>query len=156
MANLADPGLDLESLPPVEELGSEDNSKTVSSIPGSDPLVMDNPIDVPSGGDVQPSFYWTWKLLSEGYSVDDLQQVRQLELTTVYDHLIRAAETDLKIEPDWLLNQIEIESLETFVTANKWCKHFPAPRDDSAGINDPTATFLLEVSVGLQQLTSVF
>jgi hypothetical protein len=73
---------------------------------------------VPAGGDVQPSFYWTWKLLSDGYSINDLQQVRQLELTTVYDHLIRAAETDLKIEPDWLLNQIEIESLETFVAAN--------------------------------------
>jgi len=110
--------LDTERLPSGEELGSEDNSKPVSSIPDAKPLVMDHPTDVPAGGDVQPSFYWTWKLLSDGYSIDDLQQVRQLELTTVYDHLIRAAETNLKIEPDWLLNQIEIESLETFVTAN--------------------------------------
>ena len=72
-------------------------------------------LDLPDASAVQPTFYWTWRLLADGYSIDHLQQVRQLDTETIFDHTIRAMENDLPAELGWLLNEHQITALETFV-----------------------------------------
>ncbi|MCH2181325.1 MAG: RecQ family ATP-dependent DNA helicase [Mariniblastus sp.] len=84
----------------------------------------ESPISLPlqePGADqpVQPSYYWTWKLLSDGYSAAEVVQVRHLDSTTLYDHLIRAAESGLQTEPEWMITPAEIETLENLVEAHE-------------------------------------
>ena len=75
-------------------------------------------VDLPDPETVQPSFYWTWRLLADGYSVDHLQQVRQLDRETVFDHAIRALENDLPAKAEWLISDDRIETLSQLVSDN--------------------------------------
>ena len=72
-------------------------------------------VDLPESTAVQPTFYWTWRLLADGYSIDHLQQVRQIDKELVFDHAIRALENDLPVQLSWLLSAEKIEKLETLV-----------------------------------------
>ena len=72
-------------------------------------------IDLPQEGTVKPTFYWTWRLLADGYSATHLQQVRGIDLETVFEHAILAAQNQLSIEPEWLLPQTSIEQLRSLL-----------------------------------------
>lgn len=60
-------------------------------------------VDLPDEGAIKPTFYWTWRLLADGYSATHLQQVRGIDLETVYEHAILAGQNQLSIRPEWLL-----------------------------------------------------
>ncbi len=75
-------------------------------------------VDLPAAGVIQPSFFWTWRLLSDGYSLDHLRQVRQLDESTIYEHAIQAAEHRLPVEPAWLLSPAQLKTLADFVSEN--------------------------------------
>ena len=72
-------------------------------------------VDLPDSDLVKPSFYWTWRLLNDGYTLDQLKQVRQIDTATVFDHAIRAVENGLQVKPDWLLRQDQLEVLREIV-----------------------------------------
>jgi ATP-dependent DNA helicase RecQ len=72
-------------------------------------------VDLPDPAAVQPTFYWTWRLLADGYSMDHLRQVRQLDAETIFDHAIRAMENNLPGELHWLLTTEKIQTLERIV-----------------------------------------
>jgi len=63
----------------------------------------------------KPNFYWTWKLLSEGYSVAEVEQVRSMDTETVLEHTLRAAEDRLAVEPNWVLSDTKQTFLNQFV-----------------------------------------
>ena len=73
-------------------------------------------VDLPAPQTVQPTFYWTWRLLADGYSIDHLRQVRQIDEETVFDHAIRAIENDYPAELNWLLPEDKICSISRFLT----------------------------------------
>jgi ATP-dependent DNA helicase RecQ len=108
---------------PVEPLRSMDElSAKVDSSPGIDEhataLASTNAIerlDSAASSTAKPSFYWTWKLLSDGYSVDQIQQVRNLDADTVLEHAVRAAEDQLQVEPGWVLSNTKQTFLNQFV-----------------------------------------
>ncbi|MFH1268746.1 MAG: HRDC domain-containing protein, partial [Planctomycetota bacterium] len=50
----------------------------------------------------QPSHYWTWRVLSAGFSPEECQTIRQLPPEVIQDHLARAAEAGLPVQPEWL------------------------------------------------------
>jgi ATP-dependent DNA helicase RecQ len=108
---------------PVEPLRSMDElSAKADSSPGIDEhataLASTNAIerlDSAASSTAKPSFYWTWKLLSEGYSVDQIQQVRNLDADTVLEHAVRAAEDQLQVEPGWVLSNTKQTFLNQFV-----------------------------------------
>ncbi|MEE2826699.1 MAG: RecQ family ATP-dependent DNA helicase [Planctomycetota bacterium] len=108
LAEMADRWLDendSEQAPPTE--------KELNSLPAP-------PTPEPADdATVQPSYYWTWKLLADGYSADEVVQMRSLDSTTLYDHLIRAAENRLESKPEWLMSPTEIEVLEHLVNTHK-------------------------------------
>ena len=81
----------------------------------SDPTIR---VDLPDAQSVQPTFYWTWRLLADGYSVVQLQQVRQLDRETIFDHAIRAIENDYPGKLEWLISEDRIEALNLFVQSH--------------------------------------
>ncbi len=74
--------------------------------------------DLPHPTAVQPSYYWTWRLLADGYSAEALQQVRRMDLSTVVDHMIRASENGLETRPEWLLSPEEMRDISQLVSEN--------------------------------------
>jgi ATP-dependent DNA helicase RecQ len=59
--------------------------------------------------------YWTWKVLSAGFSVDDCRQIRGLNADIILDHALRAAEHGLPVELGWFLTVAEIAAIEEVV-----------------------------------------
>lgn len=63
-------------------------------------------LEVASTGEV-PSrhadgeYYWTWKLLRDGYTVDQVQEIRGVSPGRILEHLAQAAKNDLSIDPHW-------------------------------------------------------
>ena len=72
-------------------------------------------LDMPDENAIKPSFYWTWRLLSDGYSPAHLQQVRGIELGTVFDHAILAALNQLPTELTWLLSNSDIKAIQKLI-----------------------------------------
>ena len=75
-------------------------------------------VDASDSGTVKPSYYWTWKLMQDGYDIGQVRQVRQIDDATVCEHLIIATENELRAEVDWVLTSGQIEELCQFVHDN--------------------------------------
>lgn len=72
-------------------------------------------IDLPGTDTVKPSYFWTWRLLTDGYSLEQLTQIRQIDAATVFDHAIRAIENDLPLQPDCLLKPDQLSMLRELI-----------------------------------------
>ncbi len=63
---------------------------------------------------MRPNYYWTWKLLSDGYPAELVAQMRSITIPALFDHLARASENQLLVDPSWLLTESELQQL------NRW------------------------------------
>ena len=75
-------------------------------------------VDEAETGKVRPSYYWTWRLMSEGYSLEEVMQVRQIDTETIAEHLIQASENSLQSEANWLLTDSQLIRLRAFIAEN--------------------------------------
>jgi len=64
---------------------------------------------------VKPNFYWTWRLLHDGYTAEQSEQIRQLSAEDLLDHVLLALEHDLPIEAEWFLSEDELAILDDAV-----------------------------------------
>ena len=71
--------------------------------------------DLPASEQFHPSYYWTWRLLNEGYRRQQIQQIRNLDTATIFSHAIRAAEEGMEAKKEWLLTSQKIEMLAKYV-----------------------------------------
>lgn len=92
------------------------DSMPVTDAPDSTAAQANLRIDLPDPQLVQPTFYWTWRLLADGYTVEHLRQVRQIDIATIFDHAMRAIENDLPAEIEWLLPEDKISAIRKFVS----------------------------------------
>ena len=69
---------------------------------------------LPEPGQVRPSYFWTWRLFKERFSLEHVIQARQLDRSTVFEHMMRAAENGYTIEADWLLDSSTQDRLLKF------------------------------------------
>ena len=76
-------------------------------------------VDLPSAGDLQPSFFWTWRLLADGYTVEHLQEIRQIDRATVFDHATRACENGRALRPEQLIPKDKLSQIRQFVETNQ-------------------------------------
>jgi ATP-dependent DNA helicase RecQ len=65
-------------------------------------LAADDPQSGPAPSPLRPDWYWTWKLLADGYAADDCQAVRRFDRAVMLDHLLSAAAAGHGIEPSWI------------------------------------------------------
>jgi ATP-dependent DNA helicase RecQ len=100
----------------------EPTATAAASDTESDPLdmppVSDDPTQLPGGttarlpAKTQPSHYWTWRLLSAGFSADECEVIRGISRDTVLDHLLRALEEGLPVRAEWCLGPQLLRALE--------------------------------------------
>ncbi len=57
----------------------------------------------PAPSFIRPQHYWTWRLLSNGFSVDECAAARGLHSQSVLDHVLRAIEEGWPVEARWCL-----------------------------------------------------
>ena len=61
------------------------------------------------------SYYWTWKLLADGYPLADCEAIRGVERTVLISHLSRAVDEGLTVRPEWFLNEEQLAVVESLV-----------------------------------------
>jgi ATP-dependent DNA helicase RecQ len=59
--------------------------------------------DAAEGDTSRPSHYWTWRLLSAGFTPDECASIRGLSEDVVLDHALRAADSGHAIDAGWFL-----------------------------------------------------
>ena len=123
----AQPSEPLESLQPERTRADSENP-----IPNCH-VAPDSPSGEKSDSVVRPNYYWTWRLLSDGYRVDDCQQIRSIAYETVLDHLCLAAESGLQVEPTWALSDEQVQQCD------------PETETVSAGLSSKQRVFIDKV-----------
>lgn len=66
---------------------------------------------------VQPSYYWTWRLLTQGYRPHHIEQIRRMDMPTIFSHALRAAENGMPMQCKWLMEDDHIATLQQFLSA---------------------------------------
>lgn len=65
--------------------------------------------------EVKPDYYWTWRLLNDGYPARQCEQIRRIQPAALIDHVLQAAEADLPVRLEWLLTASQVSRLEEIV-----------------------------------------
>lgn len=63
----------------------------------------------------RPTHYWTWRLLHDGYSLEDCIAIRGLERELVLDHALRAIEAGWPVEARWFLSSEQIAAFDQVI-----------------------------------------
>ncbi len=61
---------------------------------------------------IHPSYYWTWRLISDGYSISQIEQIREMSRETVLGHVLLAIERDRPVRIEKVLSPRVIQRLE--------------------------------------------
>ncbi len=109
-------GSDSDSVREVDE-----NNIAANTVPASEPIVRIEAAEesLPKPGQVRPTYFWTWRLFKEGYSLEHVAQVRQLDRETIFEHVLRAGENNFAIDAAWLLEEETRQRLSSFVQENE-------------------------------------
>jgi len=90
------------------------------------PPVGPSEVRVPAGAapgsvppDARPSHYWTWRLLSAGFPLDECQAIRGIGRDAVLDHLVRAVEEGWPVRAEWCLSAELLEALRRAVGSER-------------------------------------
>jgi ATP-dependent DNA helicase RecQ len=62
-----------------------------------------------------PSYYWTWKVLSAGFTVDECRAIRGMSAEAILDHVLRAVENGLAVELSWFFSPEQVAAIEQVV-----------------------------------------
>ncbi|NQT17446.1 MAG: HRDC domain-containing protein, partial [Planctomycetes bacterium] len=73
----------------------------------------------PRGSDVKPNHYWTWRLLSDGFSIEECEAIRGIQRETIVGHLLRALEDGWEVRAEWCLPASLIRALEAVVGSQR-------------------------------------
>ena len=71
----------------------------VESVKSSVPTLA--PIDSPKHA---PDYYWTWRLLVSGFSLEECTQIRRITAENAYDQLLRGMRAGLAVEWRWVMS----------------------------------------------------
>jgi ATP-dependent DNA helicase RecQ len=100
---IAPNGVNVDSA--ADRLDADESNRSAEQCTGTPP-------DQPQS---QPSHYWTWRLLDSGFTVAECAQIRRLETPAIVDHVIRAAEAGMTVEPLWLLSPSQLAAIENLI-----------------------------------------
>ncbi|HUT95624.1 MAG TPA: RecQ family ATP-dependent DNA helicase [Thermoguttaceae bacterium] len=69
--------------------------------------------------EARPSHYWTWRLLSAGFCVEECEAIRGIGRDMILDHMVRAAEEGWPVRAEWCLSAELLEALRRVVTSEE-------------------------------------
>ena len=67
----------------------------------------------------RPSYYWTWRLLSQGFPAEECLAIRGITREALLDHVLQAAENGLEVRAAWCLSAETIAALDAVVGDNR-------------------------------------
>jgi len=67
---------------------------------------------------IQPSYYWTWRLMQAGFSLPECATIRDIEPNLIVDHMIQAVEQGWDVNLEWLLTRELIGELQESLEVN--------------------------------------
>jgi ATP-dependent DNA helicase RecQ len=70
-----------------------------------------------TGEVAQPPHYWTWRLLSAGFSLEQCVAIRGISRKTVLEHAVEALQSGWKVRPEWCLSPTLIAALRNLPPA---------------------------------------
>jgi ATP-dependent DNA helicase RecQ len=92
-----------EHIPHIDELGGPSYIVDGGAAQPPAPHVSELPTSQ------RPTYYWTWRVLSQGFSADECMAIRGITREDLHNHLSQAAENGLMIEADRTLPQSQTE-----------------------------------------------
>jgi ATP-dependent DNA helicase RecQ len=60
----------------------------------------------------RPSHYWTWRLLSDRFTLAECAQIRRIDEATILSHLSRSADEGLEVAPEWFLEDHQLAAIQ--------------------------------------------
>ncbi len=100
------------SVTPREPVPSFDDANALLAGEGDEIDPSRTDVAAPPTSHDHPPHYWTWRLLSAGFSVEECQHIRSLERTAVVQHLLAVAREGGKCELSWIMNRQRQTDLE--------------------------------------------
>jgi ATP-dependent DNA helicase RecQ len=140
----------LEDAPDDSPEGSPGDSFETASPARPAPPPASPAVDIAPIGEAstnRPSYYWTWRLLSQGFPADECLAVRGITRETLLDHVLQAAENGLEVRCAWCLPVELIAALDAAVDTSAGDKQPQQIRPLLAGL--PPGTRYEEVQVYL-------
>jgi hypothetical protein len=61
---------------------------------------------------VKPNFYWTWRLLADGYTAEQCEQIRRLDDRELLSHALQALDQELPVDAEWFLSPEQLAALD--------------------------------------------
>ncbi len=92
------------------EGGSRDSFETAQTAPTEVPA----PVIVN-----RPSYYWTWRLLSQGFPAEECLAIRGITREALLDHACQAAENGLEVRAAWCLSAETLAAMEATIGDNR-------------------------------------
>lgn len=87
----------------VEE-AAEEEVPVAASLDHNDRLVRGE-LQVSSSAAVRPSHYWTWRLLSTGFAIEECMAIRGIPREVVLDHALRAVDEGWPVRVEWCCSE---------------------------------------------------
>jgi ATP-dependent DNA helicase RecQ len=64
---------------------------------------------------VKPNYYWSWRLLYDGFTADECKQIRRLDDQQLVAHLLQAIDQELPVDAAWILQPDHLALLDQVV-----------------------------------------
>jgi hypothetical protein len=94
-----------EMAAPCEHVADQDASEPIEAVAE------------PTDDRVRPSHYWTWRLLSAGFSAEECEAIRGIRRDVVLAHVLRAADEGLPVRAEWCLSAELLAAIRRAVPA---------------------------------------
>jgi len=101
------------------DAAAEDDQETADlpPCPAAPPASRTPPLPATSSV-VQPSHYWTWRVLAAGFSIVECMAIRGQSREVVLDHVLRAVESGWPVQAHWCLPPELLRALDRLVGAD--------------------------------------
>ena len=57
---------------------------------------------IPPAGNGKPAHYWTWRVFTAGFSLDEARQIRNLDRAALIQHLLAAVREGCAVDAGWI------------------------------------------------------
>ncbi|HUY34682.1 MAG TPA: RecQ family ATP-dependent DNA helicase [Pirellulales bacterium] len=110
-------------------------------------LPLDGRPAMPAGGQF-PMHYWTWLLLSSGFTVEECMAIRGCEREVVLDHALRSVESGWIVDSSWFLSTEALRTLAEVIGPDEPARIRPLLSRLPAGIRYEEVQLFLKCRSG--------
>jgi ATP-dependent DNA helicase RecQ len=99
---------------PLPEGEGRSGGPSIGSSPHPDhPPVL--PERQAADGRIRPSYYWTWRLLADGFTAEECTAIRGISREIMLDHAARAVENGLVVRAEWLITPKTLDAMQSTI-----------------------------------------